>query len=182
MAHNNNDSESTVNFTVLPPVSHSGQHQRLCPSVVVHRTLKCTEQLNSFFFVCAFTDNLFRSPRLLLICDQQDAPRSCEQDHCSAVIQSHACWFASWEKQQDVFGAAVGPQRSAVSSAYLVFIFLMIARIILSYQGWVFTEKQQEFVDELEAFSPPSTFPLDVVNVDFLIGPSPNKKSIQESI
>lgn len=74
MAHNNNDSESTVNFTVLPPVSRSGHHQRLCPSVVVHRTLKCTEQLNSFF-VCAFTDNLFRSPGLLLICDQQDAPR-----------------------------------------------------------------------------------------------------------
>lgn len=97
------------------------------------------------------------------------------------MIQSHACWFASWEKQQDVFGAAVGPRRSAVSSAYLVFIFLMIARIILSYQGWIFTERQQESVDELEALLPP-LFPLDVVNVDFLIGPSPNKKSIQESI
>lgn len=75
------------------------------------------------------------------------------------MIQSHAGWFASWEKQQDVFSAAVGPQGSAVSSAYLVFIFLMIARIILSYRGWIFTERQQEFVDELEASRPYTHFP-----------------------
>lgn len=74
MAHNNNDSESTVNFTVLPPVSRSGQ--RLCPSVVVHRILKCTEQLNSFFFLYVLSQTIYSGLRgLLLICDQQDAPR-----------------------------------------------------------------------------------------------------------
>lgn len=41
----------------------------------------------------------------------------------------------------------------------------------------VFTQRQHE----LEAFSP-HAFPLDVVSVHFLISPSPNEKSIQESI
>lgn len=95
-----------------------------------------------FFFYYLFfllTDNLFRSPGVLLICNQQDIWIQCEQN--VLLWASPMQVVLNYERSSMMFFlCAVSPQHSTVWSAYLVFIFLMIASITLLYQRLFFIE------------------------------------------
>lgn len=98
----------------------------------------------ALFFIFLLTDYLFRSPGVLLICYQQDIWIQCEQN---VLLWASPMQVVLYYERSSVmfFLCAVSPEHSTVWSAYLVFIFLMIASITLLYQRLVFIAGQQEF-------------------------------------
>lgn len=81
----------------------------------------------------SLTDNLFRSPGVLLICDQQDVWTQCEVLLWASPMLFWNVGEAAW-----CFCCTVSPQQSAAWSAYLEFIFLMIASMTLLFQRCFF--------------------------------------------